>query len=63
LSLASHPNTVAFLVMLLSFGFVLVGWYSLSKAIGRAHALRRLVRLSSQELAIRLSLDEITEGE
>ncbi len=62
-SLFAHPNTVDFLDMLLSFACVLVGWYSLSKAIGRARMLRRLTKISSQELAARLSMGEATEGE
>lgn len=62
-SLMAHPNTVDLLDMLLSFGFVLFGWYSLSKAIGRARMLRRLAQVSSQELAARLSLGEATDGE
>jgi hypothetical protein len=62
-SLAAHPNTVDLLDMLLNFAFVLVAWYSLSRAIGRARTLRRLARLSSQELAARLGLGEATDGE
>ncbi|HEY7357613.1 MAG TPA: hypothetical protein VH590_14140 [Ktedonobacterales bacterium] len=62
-ALAAHPNTVDLLDMLLSFAFVLFGWYSLSGAVRRARTLRRLARLSSQELAARLSLGEATEGE
>lgn len=62
-SLFGHPNTVDLLDTMLSFGSVLVGWYMLSKAIGRARMLRRLAALSNQELAARLSLGEATEGE
>ena len=62
-SLFCAPKHVDFLDMLLSFACVLVGWYSLSKAIGRARSLRRLTKISSQELAARLSMGEATEGE
>jgi uncharacterized membrane protein len=62
-SLAAHPNTVDLEGMVLSFGFVLVGWFSLSRALGRVRMLRRLTKISSQELAARLSLGEATEGE
>ena len=45
------------------FLFLLFGWYSLSRAIRNVRLLRRLAKLSSQELADRLSLGEATEGE
>jgi hypothetical protein len=63
LSLLAHPNTVDFLDTLLSGTCLLVGWYSLASAFRRALRLRRLARVSSQELAARLSLGEATEGE
>ena len=62
-SLLAHPNTVDFLDMLLSFACVLVGWYSLASSVRRSHRLRRLTKISSQELAARLSMGEATEGE
>jgi hypothetical protein len=42
---------------------LLAGGYNCYKAIRGARLLRRLARLSSQELAARLSLGEATEGE
>jgi len=62
-SLLGHPNTVDLVDMLLSFACVLAAWYFLSLAIRRARTLRRLAAISSQELAARLSLGEVTEGE
>ncbi len=42
---------------------LLAGGYNCYKALRGARLLRRLARLSSQELAARLSLGEATEGE
>ena len=47
----------------LSLALLLFAWYSLSQAIRGAQLLRRLAKLSGQELAARLSLGEATEGE
>lgn len=62
-SLVANRANLDPLDLLLGFAFVVVGWYSLFRGIGRARLLRRLARVSSQELAARLSLGEATEGE
>ncbi len=62
-SLLGHPNTVDLLAMLLSFACLVGAWYFFAMAIRRARTLRRLAAVSSQELATRLSLGEVTEGE
>jgi hypothetical protein len=48
---------------ILSLAFISFAWYSLSQAMRSARLLRRLAKLSGQELAARLSLGEATEGE
>jgi hypothetical protein len=62
-SLFGHPNTVDLVDMLLSFACLLAAWYFLTMAARRARVLRQLAALSSQELAARFSLGEVTEGE
>ncbi len=62
-SLVTNPRTLAVVDILLGFAFLLIVRYSLSQAIRGVRMLRRLTKLSSQELAARLSLGEVTEGE
>ncbi len=62
-SLAMNPARLDLISIVLGLGFCLISWYSLAAALRSAQLLRRLAKLSAQELAARLSLGEATEGE